>query len=150
MFYASFPCGVPIPFWVLFLISDNPGGRNLQISMTSGGQNMKSEHQKTYDLIPHMTHFHGFHILTYRGHWYLEVKTTMIIWGQKGSQNGIRKPKSLWFDTSRDPFTVISYFDLSRGRYWREVKLEIVYMCQYQHMKYRLAKNVKTCLSYLK
>ena len=81
MFYASFPCGVPIPFWVLFLISDNPGGRNLQISMTSGGQNMKSEHQKTYDLIPHMTHFHGFHILTYRGHWYLEVKTT--IWSSE-------------------------------------------------------------------
>ena len=34
--------GVPIPFWDPFLTSDDPGGGDLQILMTSGGQNMKS------------------------------------------------------------------------------------------------------------
>ena len=28
---------------------------------------------KAYDLIPNMTYFHRFHILTSEGHWYLEV-----------------------------------------------------------------------------
>ena len=34
--------GVLIAFLDLFLISDNPGGCELQISITSRGQNMKS------------------------------------------------------------------------------------------------------------
>jgi len=68
----------------------------------------------------------------------------------QGSQSGIGTPKNLCFDTSHDPFTLISYFDLFRGRYWMEVKLEVGYMCQYQHMMYELAKNVKTCLTNFK
>ena len=35
--------GVPIQFWDPFLNSDDPGGRDLQIIMTSEGQNMKSK-----------------------------------------------------------------------------------------------------------
>ena len=36
---------------------------------------MGSEHQKTFDLIPHMTYFHCFHILTIFGdHYRREVK----------------------------------------------------------------------------
>ena len=34
--------GVPISFRDPFLTSDNPGGRNLQNVLTSGGQNIKS------------------------------------------------------------------------------------------------------------
>ena len=110
-----------------------------------------------------MTYFHWFHILTSGGHWYLEVTTSRIIWGNKGvsewnrntkkpviwyltwlifidfvfwhpevidisrshpagpsevikgSQNGIGTPENLWFDTSHDPFLLISYFDLQRS-----------------------------------
>ena len=63
----------------------------------------------TYDLIPHMTYFHWFHILTSGGHWY----GSSVV--KKGSQNGIGTPNNLWFDTSHDPFSLISYFDLQRS-----------------------------------
>ena len=46
------------------------GGHELQDHLRSKrGLRMESEHQKTYDLIPHMTHFYRFHILTSRGYW---------------------------------------------------------------------------------
>ena len=61
----------------------------------------ESEHQKTYDLITHMTYFHWFHILTSGGRWYLETTTSRIIWDKKGSQNGIGTPKKpmIWYLT---------------------------------------------------
>ena len=34
---------------------------------------------------------------------------------KKGSQNRIQSPKNLWFDTSHDLFSLISYFDLQRS-----------------------------------
>ena len=53
-------------FLVFQFYSDNPyGGHDLQDNLRSKrGIRMESEHQKTYELIPHMTYFHWFHILT--------------------------------------------------------------------------------------
>ena len=42
------------------------GGHDLQDHLRlNRALRMESEHQKTYDLIPHMTHLHWFHILTF-------------------------------------------------------------------------------------
>jgi len=61
------------------------GGHDLQDYLRSkGGIWMGSEHLKTYDLIPHMTYFHWFNILTSRGRQILKVRTSRIIRGQKG------------------------------------------------------------------
>ena len=49
-------------------------------------------------------------IVAYRGNWYLEVTTSRIIWGQKEVSEW-----NLWFDTSHDLFSLISYFDLQRS-----------------------------------
>ena len=56
------------------------GGHDLQDHLRSKrGLRMESKHQKNYDLIPHMAHFHWFHILTI--FWSLitkNVKTCLI------------------------------------------------------------------------
>ena len=73
--------------------------------------------QKTYDFIPHMT----FSLISY-----FELWKSLILWGQmhpglsevkKVYQNGIGTPKNLWFDTSHDLFSLISYFD----HFWRSL-----------------------------
>ena len=83
------------------------------------------EHPKTCDLIPHMSdllslilHFDLWRSLIFGGY---DLLNHLRL--NRGLRIGT--PKNLWFDTSHDLFTLISYFDLFRGRYWREVKMEV-------------------------
>ena len=62
---------------------------------------MKSEHQKTHDLVPHMT-FGGQRLPGLS-----EVQRV-----QKGSENGIKTSTSLCFESSLDLISLILYFDL--------------------------------------
>ena len=50
------------------------GQQPLELSEFQKGYWIGIGTQKTYDLIPHMTYFHWFYMLTSGGHWYLEVK----------------------------------------------------------------------------
>ena len=76
----------PVIWYLAWLILTFIGHWYLEVKTSiiiKKGLRMESEHQKTYDLLSHLTHLHWYHIVTSRGHWYLEVKTSMIIWGQK-------------------------------------------------------------------
>ena len=58
------------------------------------GLRMESNHQKTSNLITHMTfYFHWFHTLTSRSKQVFKVTTFRIIWREKGSKNEIGAAK---------------------------------------------------------
>ena len=93
------------------------GGHDLQDRLRSKrGLRIESEHQKTYDLIPHMTHLYWFHILTSGGHWYLEVTTSRTIWGNKGVPEWNRNTKTCDFISQ---MTYFHWFHiLTSGGHW--------------------------------
>ena len=70
---------------------------------------------KTCDLIPPMTHFHWFHIFTFKGHWYLRSRPLGSSEVKRGLRIESEHQKNLWFDTLYDLFSLISYFDLRRS-----------------------------------
>ena len=97
------------------------------------GLRMESEHQKT--MIWYLTWLFFIYFIF----WPLEV---IDIWSsqppglseiKKRSKNAIRTPKKT-FELIPNITHLIEYFDLFWGRYRREAKLEVGYMCQYQHM----------------
>ena len=103
------------------LIMTSKKGQNIKsmkISHVWVSGKMESEHQKTYDLMPHIFFDFIFWPPEVINIWTQKVKCLQDhVRSKKGDQNGIGTPKNLWVNTSHDVFSLIGYFD----HFWRSL-----------------------------